>query len=52
VVGLDRTITYSKVAFASYHLQNNPDCLFVATNDDSTYPSGAKGNVPGTLSVR
>lgn len=47
VVGLDRSITYAKAAFASYHLQADPNCLFVATNDDQTYPSGVKGNVPG-----
>lgn len=51
VVGLDRTITYSKVAFATYHLLNNPECLFVATNDDQTYPSGVKGNVPGRIEI-
>jgi len=50
VVGLDRSITYPKLAFANFHLQNN-DCLLVATNDDPTYPSGSRGNVPGAGSI-
>jgi phosphoglycolate/pyridoxal phosphate phosphatase family enzyme len=47
VVGLDTKITYSKVAFALLHLQSNPDCHFVATNPDNTFPSGGGRILPG-----
>lgn len=47
VVGLDTKITYSKVAFALLHLQSNPNCVFVATNPDNTYPGGNDRILPG-----
>lgn len=47
VVGLDTKITYSKVAFALLHLQSNPECLFVATNPDNTFPAGGGRILPG-----
>ena len=36
--GLDRALTYKKLARAFQYLQN-PNCLFLATNVDSTFPS-------------
>lgn len=47
VVGLDTKITYTKVAFALLHLQANPECLFVATNPDNTFPSHGGRILPG-----
>lgn len=47
VVGLDTKITYTKVAFALLHLQSNPDCVFVATNSDNTFPSHGGRILPG-----
>lgn len=38
VVGLDVTVTYLKLAFAFHQLNNNKDCLFLASNADSTLP--------------
>eukprot|EP01126_Amoeba_proteus_P063781 TRINITY_DN8827_c0_g1_i9.p1 TRINITY_DN8827_c0_g1~~TRINITY_DN8827_c0_g1_i9.p1 ORF type:complete len:208 (-),score=41.21 TRINITY_DN8827_c0_g1_i9:36-659(-) len=51
VVGLDRSFTYTKIAFANYHLRQNKDCLFIATNDDQTYPSASNGDIPGAGSI-
>lgn len=39
--GLDRALTYKKIAKAYQYLQN-PNCLFLATNTDSTFPSHGK----------
>ncbi|KAJ2721091.1 hypothetical protein GGI07_004196 [Coemansia sp. Benny D115] len=47
VFGLDYDITYRKLAHAHVNLTSNPDCLFVATNDDRTLPGG-KHMYPGT----
>jgi 4-nitrophenyl phosphatase len=47
VVGLDTKITYTKVAYALLHLQNNPGCLFVATNPDNTFPGSGGRILPG-----
>jgi len=47
VVGLDTKITYTKVAFALLHLQSDPNCLFVATNPDNTFPSAGGRILPG-----
>lgn len=46
VVGFDSMLTYAKIAFANFQLGNNPECLFIATNIDSTFPS-QKGLIPG-----
>eukprot|EP01125_Pyxidicula_operculata_P001226 TRINITY_DN11156_c0_g1_i1.p1 TRINITY_DN11156_c0_g1~~TRINITY_DN11156_c0_g1_i1.p1 ORF type:complete len:304 (-),score=50.40 TRINITY_DN11156_c0_g1_i1:24-935(-) len=49
VVGLDTQVNYTKLAFANFHLLNNPDCLFLATNTDPTLP--AEIVVPGAGSI-
>jgi 4-nitrophenyl phosphatase len=46
VVGFDSTLSYAKLAFANHQLEKNPECLFIATNIDSTLPT-PKGLVPG-----
>ncbi|KAJ2600517.1 hypothetical protein H4R99_003310 [Coemansia sp. RSA 1722] len=50
VFGIDYDITYRKLANAHINLMYNPDCLFVATNDDRTLPGG-KHVYPGTGSM-
>ncbi|KAJ3089167.1 hypothetical protein HK102_007047 [Quaeritorhiza haematococci] len=45
--GMDIDISYTKYAKAFTYLHSNPDCHFLATNDDLTFPAG--GTVyPGT----
>jgi len=48
VVGLDRSLTYSKLALALSHLERG--ALFVATNRDVTLPSST-GILPGAGSI-
>ncbi|KAF9001193.1 HAD-like domain-containing protein [Cyathus striatus] len=50
VCGLDTKINYTKISKAFQYLTRNPDCHFVVTNEDSTYPS-AEGLLPGAGSV-
>ncbi|KAF9458268.1 HAD-like domain-containing protein [Collybia nuda] len=50
VCGLDTQLNYTKYSKAFQYLTRNPDCLFIATNEDSTYPS-ADGLLPGAGSV-
>ncbi|KAF9045284.1 p-nitrophenyl phosphatase [Panaeolus papilionaceus] len=50
VCGLDMKINYTKLSKAFQYLNGNPDCLFIATNEDSTYPSAA-GLLPGAGSI-
>ncbi|KAH9474548.1 4-nitrophenylphosphatase [Psilocybe cubensis] len=50
VCGLDTQINYTKLSKAFQYLTRNPDCLFIATNEDSTYPS-AHGLLPGAGSI-
>ncbi|KAF8153302.1 p-nitrophenyl phosphatase [Crassisporium funariophilum] len=50
VCGLDTQINYKKLSKAFQYLTRNPDCLFIATNEDSTYPSAA-GLLPGAGSI-
>jgi len=50
VCGLDTQINYTKLSKAFQYLTKNPDCLFIATNEDSTYPS-AHGLLPGAGSI-
>ncbi|KAG5637660.1 hypothetical protein H0H81_003681 [Sphagnurus paluster] len=50
VCGLDTAISYAKYSKAFTYLSTNPDCLFVATNEDSTYPS-AHGLLPGAGAI-
>jgi len=45
VVGLDRTLTYEKLAIAHKAIANG--ALFLATNDDSTFPV-ENGTLPGS----
>ncbi|KAL7750504.1 hypothetical protein RI367_004278 [Sorochytrium milnesiophthora] len=47
--GFDVHINYNKLAKAYTYLQN-PDCLFLATNTDATYPFGGR-TFPGTGSL-
>eukprot|EP00128_Syssomonas_multiformis_P009961 Colp12_sorted_trinity150504_noHs@11160 len=50
LIGFDLYFNYTKLAKAKLHLAD-PNCLFLATNDDSTYPA-AKGMIlPGTGSM-
>lgn len=39
LLGMDIDFNYHKLSKAFLHLQNK-ECLFLATNDDLTYPSG------------
>ncbi|KIK96075.1 hypothetical protein PAXRUDRAFT_139268 [Paxillus rubicundulus Ve08.2h10] len=48
--GLDLKINYTKLSKAFQYLIRNPDCLFLATNEDSTFPS-ADGLLPGAGSI-
>ncbi|KAA1474622.1 2-phosphoglycolate phosphatase [Dentipellis sp. KUC8613] len=50
LVGLDTAINYTKLSKAFRYLHSNPKCLFLATNEDSTYPSD-KGLLPGAGSI-
>jgi 4-nitrophenyl phosphatase len=50
VCGLDRKINYTKLSKAFQYLTRNPGCQFLATNEDSTYPS-AGGLLPGAGSI-
>lgn len=38
VVGLDRNISYYKLAYASCCVLQNPNCRFIGTNPDQTFP--------------
>jgi len=50
LVGLDTSINYTKLSRAFRYLHSNPDCAFLATNEDSTYIS-EKGLLPGAGAV-
>ncbi|KAJ1796658.1 hypothetical protein LPJ59_003615 [Coemansia sp. RSA 2399] len=50
VFGIDYDISYRKLACAHTHLTQNPDCLFIATNNDRTLPGG-KYMYPGCGSL-
>lgn len=48
--GLDMHINYKKIAKGCRYLRENKDCLFIATNLDSTFPT--HGNIyPGAGST-
>lgn len=49
VAGLDTQINYRKLAYAQAQLQD-PECLFLATNIDSTFPSAGR-LLPGAGTV-
>lgn len=48
--GLDMSINYTKLSKAFQYLTRNEGCLFLATNEDSTYPDSS-GILPGAGSV-
>ena len=50
LVGLDTSINYTKLSRAFRYLHSNPACTFLATNQDSTFPSD-KGLLPGAGAV-
>ncbi|KAJ1955473.1 hypothetical protein EC988_001865 [Linderina pennispora] len=50
VFGIDYEVSYRKLANAHVNLVHNPDCLFIATNDDRTLPGG-KYMYPGSGSL-
>jgi len=51
VVGYDPHISFPKALKAATYLKN-PDCLYVATNDDETYPTSNPDMIcPGTGSI-
>ena len=50
LVGLDTSINYTKLSRAFRYLHSNPDCAFLATNEDSTYIS-EKGLLPGAGAI-
>lgn len=50
VVGFDINICYYKLAYAFKHLQNE-NCLFLATNTDTTFPSSGGQLLPGGGSI-
>jgi len=50
LVGLDTSINYTKLSHAFRYLHSNPECAFLATNEDSTYPSD-KGLLPGAGAI-
>jgi len=49
-VGFDHHFNYPKMIEATSYAYNDPDCLFVATNDDAMFPSNGSSKicVPGT----
>ncbi|XP_002740645.1 glycerol-3-phosphate phosphatase-like [Saccoglossus kowalevskii] len=47
LVGFDEHLSYIKLIKAGTYL-NDPECAFVATNEDLRYPLGGKIMIPGT----
>jgi 4-nitrophenyl phosphatase len=50
LVGFDASINYRKLSHAFRYLHSNPECVFLATNDDATYPS-ENGILPGAGAI-
>ncbi|KAH9164964.1 2-phosphoglycolate phosphatase [Lactarius sanguifluus] len=50
LIGLDTSINYTKLSRAFRYLHSNPECFFLATNEDSTFPS-EKGLLPGAGAI-
>lgn len=50
VCGLDTKVNYTKLSKAYQYLQDDQNCLFIATNEDSTYPS-SHGLLPGAGAI-
>ena len=46
MVGLDYHISYMKLIRAATYLRN-PDCLFIATNEDTQLPTRGHVSIPG-----
>jgi 4-nitrophenyl phosphatase len=42
LMGFDLNINYKKLAKAFTYLTSDPDCLFLATNDDASFPAGPR----------
>ena len=56
LVGFDEQLTYARMLRAAVCLHANPECPFIATNPDPTFPVGAMVNghrieIPGTGSI-
>lgn len=56
LVGFDEQLTYARMLRAAVCIHANPECHFVATNPDPTFPVGASYNghrieIPGTGSI-
>lgn len=47
VVGYDTNLTFFKIAMATICFQTNPNCLFIATNDDANDRLGGQWLIPG-----
>ncbi|KAG2217025.1 hypothetical protein INT45_011576 [Circinella minor] len=50
VIGLDLHVNYTKYAKAFTYLKRNPDCRFILTNGDTTFPTNGM-IVPGAGSI-
>lgn len=50
VAGMDMEFTHTKLAYASFILHEIPDCLFISTNQDQTFPS-TRRIFPGSGSI-
>ncbi|CAG7838197.1 unnamed protein product [Allacma fusca] len=50
IVGFDHHFSYSKLFKAASYLKD-PNCIFIATNTDESFPSGEKMVIPGTGSI-
>ena len=48
--GFDMSINYTKLSKAFQYLTRNEGCVFLATNEDSTYPDSS-GLLPGAGSM-
>jgi ribonucleotide monophosphatase NagD (HAD superfamily) len=47
VVGFDGLFTYAKAAIATRVIRENKGCIFVSTNQDSTFPAAPGVVLPG-----
>jgi len=51
IVGIDTRITFAKIAYGLHALRTLDNCLYIATNLDSTYPLTEDIVAPGTGSI-
>ncbi|THH06255.1 hypothetical protein EW145_g4211 [Phellinidium pouzarii] len=49
--GLDLAVNYTKLSKAFIHLNTDPSCLFLVTNEDSTYPAQGGLLLPGAGAI-